>query len=66
MPDGTVTDGPFLETIGGLIVVDVASHEEALGSADKIAVAYRCAQQVRAFGPDPELDAMIRRARGRR
>jgi hypothetical protein len=60
--DGTVTDGPYPEAIGGLAVVDVPSREEALEWAAKIAVACRCAQEVRAIGPDPELDEMLRRA----
>ena len=60
--DGTVTDGPYPEAIGGLTVVDVPSREEALEWAAKIAVACRCAQEVRAIGPDPELDEMLRRA----
>ena len=63
--DGTVTDGPYPEAVGGLTVVDVPSREEALGWAAKIAVACRCAQEVRAIGLDPELDAMLRQA-GRR
>jgi hypothetical protein len=52
-PDGPVTDGPHPEAIGGLCVVDVASREEALEWAAKIAVACRCAQEVREFMPDP-------------
>jgi hypothetical protein len=60
--DGTVTDGPYPEAIGGLMVVEVPSREEALEWAAKIAVACRCPQEVRAFGPDPELDEMLRRA----
>jgi hypothetical protein len=55
-PDGTVTDGPYPETkevIGGLMVVDVTSREEALEWAAKIAVACRCAQEVREFLPGP-------------
>jgi len=60
--DGTVTDGPYPEAIGGLTVIDVPSREEALEWAAKIAVACRCAQEVRAMGPDPELDEMLRRA----
>jgi hypothetical protein len=60
--DGTVTDGPYPEATGGLTVVDVLSREEALGWAAKIAVACHCAQEVRAIGPDPELDAMLRQA----
>ena len=51
--DGTVTDGPHPEAIGGLCVVDVPSREEALKWAAKIAVACRCAQEVREFMPDP-------------
>ncbi|HEU5489179.1 MAG TPA: hypothetical protein VFU84_00170 [Gaiellaceae bacterium] len=49
---GTVTDGPYPPAIGGLCVVEVPSREEALESA-KIAVACRCAQEVREFMPDP-------------
>ncbi len=64
--DGTVTDGPYPEAIGGVTVVEVPSREEALEWAAKIAVACRCAQEVRAFGPDPELDAMLRQADTRR
>ena len=60
--DGTVTDGPYPEAISGLTVVEVPSREEALKWAAKIAVACRCAQQVREFGPDPELDEMLRQA----
>ena len=53
--DGTVTDGPYPESkefIGGFIVVDVPSREEALAWAAKVAVACRCAQEVREFLPD--------------
>jgi hypothetical protein len=60
--DGTVTDGPYPEAIGGHAVVDVPSREEALEWAAKIAAACRCAQEVRAMGPDPELDEMLRQA----
>ena len=60
--DGTVTDGPYPQAISGVTVVEVPSREEALEWAAKIAVACRCAQEVRAFGPDPELDAMLRQA----
>ena len=53
--DGTVTDGPSPDGkayIGGFSVVDVASHDEALEWAHKIALACRCAQEVREFVPD--------------
>ena len=53
---GAVTDGPYPETkevIGGFSVVDVPSREEALEWAAKIAVACRCAQEVREILPDP-------------
>ena len=56
--DGTVTDGLYPETkavIGGFSVVDVLSREEALAWAAKIAVACRCAQEVREIGPDPNV-----------
>jgi hypothetical protein len=54
--DGIVTDGPFPETkevIGGFAIVDVPSRDEALEWAAKIAVACRCAQEVREILPDP-------------
>jgi len=54
--DGMVTDGPYPETkevIGGFSVVDVSTREEALEWAAKIAVACRCAQEVRELLPDP-------------
>jgi hypothetical protein len=54
--DGTVTDGRYPESkqyLGGFAVVDVPSREEALKWAAKIAVACRCAQDVREFVPDP-------------
>jgi len=54
--DGTVTDGPYPVSkayIGGFAIVDVPSRDEALEWAAKIAVACRCAQEVREFVPDP-------------
>src|SRR5215475_6099550 len=52
--DGTVTEGRETKAyIGGLTIIDVPSREEALEWAGKIAVACRCAQEVRAFMPDP-------------
>ena len=50
--DGTVSEGPYPEAVGGFWVVDVPSREEALQWAAKTAVACRCAQEVRAFMPD--------------
>jgi hypothetical protein len=64
--DGTVTDGPYPEAIGGFTLVEVPSREEALEWAAKIAVACRCAQEVREIGHDPELDEMLREADSRR
>jgi hypothetical protein len=56
--DGTVAEGPYPETkavIGGFSVVDVPSRAEALAWAAKIAVACRCAQEVREIMPDPDV-----------
>jgi len=55
--DGTVTEGPFPETkarIGGFSIIEVASRDEALSWAAKIAAACRCAQEVRELMYDPE------------
>jgi len=62
--DGMITDGPYPETkevLGGLVIVDVAARDEALAWAAKIAVACRCAQEVREIGEDAERGAMLRR-----
>jgi hypothetical protein len=64
-PDGTVTDGPDPDAIGGVTVVDVPSREDALTWAAKIAAACRCPTEVWEFGADPELDEMLRAARSR-
>ena len=64
--DGAVTDGQCPDVIGGFTLVDVPSREEALRWATKLAVACRCAQEVREVGADPELDAMLRQAASRR
>jgi hypothetical protein len=66
--DGMVTDGPYPETkevLGGFVVVDVATREEALGWAAKWAAACRCAQEVRELMADPETDEMLRQADSR-
>ena len=55
--DGTVTAGSYPETkavIGGFSIIDVPAREEALAWAGKIAVACRCAQEVREFMYDPD------------
>lgn len=55
--DGTISNRPYPETkaiIGGFSIIDVASHEEALMWAAKIAVACRCAQEVREIMDDPK------------
>ena len=57
--DGTVTDGPYPEAIGGFTIVEVPSREEALAWAARFAAACRCAQEVWPVGSDPELDAML-------
>ncbi|MFE7417874.1 YciI family protein [Rhodococcus sp. NPDC057529] len=54
--DGTVTPGTYPQTTqldGGYAVLELPSREAALEWAAKLAVACRCAQEVRAFGYDP-------------
>ena len=54
--DGAVTDGAYPETkavIGGFVIVDVPSREDALEWAAKFAVACPCAQEVREIMFDP-------------
>ena len=54
--DGTITNGPNPEIkdfIGGFTVVDVPTRDAALQWAAKIAVACRCAQEVREFLSHP-------------
>jgi hypothetical protein len=53
--DGTITDGTHPQAVGGLCIVDVASREEALEWAARFAAACRCAQEVRAIMPDPQV-----------
>ena len=55
--DWTVTAGPYPETkavVGGFSIIDVPSREEALEWAAKLAVACRCAQEVREIMYDPD------------
>ncbi|ACQ80343.1 YCII-related protein [Beutenbergia cavernae DSM 12333] len=52
--DGTITDGPYPETkefLGGFVIVEVPTREEALQWAAKFAAACRCTQEVREFLP---------------
>ncbi|WP_433161781.1 YciI family protein [Kribbella sp. CA-247076] len=52
--DGMITDGPYPESkelIGGIFVIDVPTWDDALKWAAKVAVACRCAQDVREFFP---------------
>ncbi|MET1155928.1 YciI family protein [Arthrobacter sp.] len=54
--DGTVSEGTYPQTKqleGGYAVLELPSYDAALEWAAKIAVACRCAQEVRAFGYDP-------------
>ncbi len=54
--DGSVADGPSPETkavLGGFSVVEVASKDEALAWAARIARSCRCAQEVREIMDDP-------------
>jgi hypothetical protein len=55
--DGTVSEGTYPQTKqleGGYSVLELPSYDAALGWAAKFAVACRCAQEVRAFGYDPD------------
>jgi hypothetical protein len=55
--DGAVTAGTYEQTAhleGGYTVLELPSREAALEWAAKFAGACRCAQEVRAFGYDPE------------
>ena len=59
--DGALTRGPLRESpvhIGGFAIVDVETEAEAFEWAGKIAVACRCAQEVRAIMSDPEQEQM--------
>lgn len=55
--DGTITAGPVPETkavLGGFSIIEVASREDALAWAARIAAACQCAQEVREIMYDPE------------
>ena len=54
--DGTMLEGTYPQTSqleGGYTVLELPSYEAALAWAAKIAVACRCAQELRAFQYDP-------------
>lgn len=62
--NGTVTDGPYPETkeqVGGFVVLEVPTRAEAIEWAAKIAVACRCAQEVREIMGDPKVDEWLAR-----
>jgi hypothetical protein len=59
--DGSVSDSPLAASpvhIGGFTVIEVESDAEALDWARKIAVACRCAQEVRKIMDDPEQESL--------
>jgi hypothetical protein len=56
--DGSVTHGPFSagkERIGGFSIIDVPTRNEAIAWAAKVAVACRCAQDVRELMDEPDI-----------
>ena len=56
--DGTVRLGDVPErkaVLGGFALIEVATLDEALGWAHRIAAACRCAQEVRLVMDDPEV-----------
>ncbi|WP_454048676.1 YciI family protein [Cellulomonas sp. Marseille-Q8402] len=56
-PDGSVTTAAYPEpkaVVGGFSIIDVATRDEALRWAARIADACRCPQEVRALMDDPE------------
>ena len=59
--DGTVSKGPLANSpvnIGGFAIVTVDTDEEAFRWAEKIAIACRCAQEVRRIMDDPEQESL--------
>lgn len=52
--DGTVSGPSYPPFDGGYTVIDVATREEALHWAQKIAASCRCPQELREFMYDPE------------
>ena len=61
--DGSITPGPIKESpvhMGGFSIINVESETEAFEWANKIAIACRCAQEVRRIMDDPEQDLMLK------
>ncbi len=59
--DGLVTDGPLAESpvhIGGFAVLEVSTDNEAVEWARRIAVACRCAQEIRRIMDDSEQESL--------
>ena len=57
--DGAVAMGgyPWAPTLnGGFTVLELPSRDEAIAWAARMAKACRCAQELRVFGVDPQLD----------
>ncbi len=55
--DGSVTDGAYPETkavLGGFCIIEVATRDEAVRWAEKIAKSCRCTQEIRELLFDPE------------
>jgi hypothetical protein len=55
--DGSVTDGDFPETkavLGGFCILEVATRDDAVSWAKKLAVSCRCTQEIRELMFDPE------------
>lgn len=55
-PDGTAAPGTYPQTKhidGGVTIIDVATRDEALEWAAKIAASCRCERELRAFHDDP-------------
>lgn len=55
--DGTVAEGGYPwgpQLNGGFAVLELASREEAVAWAARLATACRCSQELRVFGFDPQ------------
>ena len=56
-PDGSIKSEhlkPGSPQIGGFTIIEVSTKEDAIYWAQKIAVACRCAQEVKELMPDPD------------